>query len=199
VLAQWRLYRRELRSSARERGRSSCFPPSYGRPWSQIALRSSEASKETIGLVNLQGNGGAWLVDGDEGGSKNASHLRSSGIPEGRVIVVGGAGSGLAVEDLVDPELYMAAVNKELRRSGVDDAIVLRAEDLGAVGRALAVDKWCYERGVDAPSKDAVAHRIAGWRFERHLVDSDGLVFYANFMRHLLTAGASQGQAVRMS
>jgi predicted ATP-dependent endonuclease of OLD family len=139
----------------------------------QVAPGAAEASKETIGLVNLQGNRVAWLVDGDRGGRDNGSHLRSSGIPEERIIVLGGAGSGLAVEDLVDIHVYVAAVNEELRRSGGDAAAVLTIEVVGAVGRPSAIEKWCSERGIAAPNKGAVAHRIADQRSERSLIDPE--------------------------
>jgi len=137
----------------------------------QVAPRSAEASKEAIARIDLEGNKVAYLVDGDDGGVNNRAHLISAGIDGGRIVILGGEGSGLSTEDLVAPDVYAAAINEELRRSQGENAPSLDPGDLPQTGRPAAVAAWCEQQGVPEPNKGAVARRIADQRSERRLAD----------------------------
>jgi len=139
----------------------------------QVAPGVAEASRATIARIDLQGNKVAWLVDGDDGGAENRSYLQSSGIPPERIFTLGGPGSGLTTEDLVQVDAFVDAVNEELRRSHGEDAAVLAVENVPSPGRWLRLEKWCGAEALAVPNKGTVAHRIADQRSERNVVATE--------------------------
>jgi len=136
----------------------------------QVAPGAAEASRAAAAHIDFQGQRVVWLVDGDDGGRKNRGHLQRSRIPAERIVTLGGADSGLALEDLVDSAVFLAGVNAALRRSGGDKAAALRLGDVPSAGRWTAVKRWCGRRRVSVPNKGAVAHRIVDQRIERTLL-----------------------------
>lgn len=135
----------------------------------QVAPGAAEASRAAVAHIDFQGSKVAWLVDGDEGGADNRRHLQSSNIPPERIFTLGGDGSGLTTEDLVAEDVFVDAVNEELRRSHGDDAARLAAGDAASPGRWRSLEKWCEAESLAVPNKGAVAHRIAEQRSERSL------------------------------
>jgi hypothetical protein len=65
-------------------------------------------------------------VDGDKSGTQLRKKLTRAGIPKERIVTLGeGHESGLVLEDLVDPDVYLWAVNEELRlrSNGIADEL----------------------------------------------------------------------------
>jgi predicted ATP-dependent endonuclease of OLD family len=139
----------------------------------QIAPGAAEASRSSIGRIDVQGSKVAWLVDGDAGGASNRRHLVNSGIPEERIVTLGGPGSGLTVEDLVDAQVFASAVAEELRRSHGESIDIFTVDAVPPTGRSTAVRDWCKQRQLPEPNKGALAHRIADQRSQTRLVSRD--------------------------
>jgi glycine/D-amino acid oxidase-like deaminating enzyme/predicted ATP-dependent endonuclease of OLD family len=135
----------------------------------QIAPGAAEATPGAIKRLDRQGSGVLWLVDGDAGGAVNRANLAGNEIPPERIVTLGGPGSGFAVEDLLSPDVYAAAVNEELRRSLGDQAAQLVPHELPASGRPGFVSAWCADRSLPEPNKGAIAHRAADARSERKI------------------------------
>ena len=74
------------------------------------------------------------------------------------------------IEDFLNPESYVQAVNEELRRSHGSEHLVTLS-DVQSPNRPKAVEKWCGQIGLDPPSKRAVAYRLIERRHEFTLVD----------------------------
>jgi predicted ATP-dependent endonuclease of OLD family len=139
----------------------------------QVAPGAAEASGATSAHIDFQGSKVAWLVDGDKGGADNRRNLGSSNIPSERIFTLGGEGSGLTTEDLVQTEVLVDAVNEELRRSHGEDAARLLIGNVPSPGRWRNLKTWCEAEGLAVPNKGAVAHRIADQRHVRPLVAAD--------------------------
>ncbi len=136
----------------------------------QVAPGAAEASRAAIAHIDFQGSKVAWLVDGDDGGANNRRHLQASHIPPERIFTLGGEGSGLTTEDLVQTDVFVKAVNEELRRSHGEDAARLVIESVPSPGRWRNLETWCEAEGLAVPNKGAVAHRIADQRHVQPLV-----------------------------
>lgn len=98
----------------------------------------------------------AYLVDGDSPGLDYAKELAEAGIPDDRIFTLP---SGQATEDLLDPTVYLAAVNEHLRDTGASVQVTkeeLDGED--TIAHALAT--WCKARDITPPGKVAIASRL---------------------------------------
>ncbi|MFL5780632.1 MAG: ATP-dependent nuclease [Thermoleophilaceae bacterium] len=135
----------------------------------QVAPGAAEASRAAAAHIDYQGHRVAWLVDGDSGGRDNRRHLERSGVPKDRIVTLGGADSGLTIEDLIDSPVFLKAVNAQLQRSHGERVAEMAPEDLPDLGRWNALETWCEHRGVPVPNKGAIAHRIADQRLEHRL------------------------------
>jgi predicted ATP-dependent endonuclease of OLD family len=125
----------------------------------QVAPGLAEASADAIEELDLVASRVAYVVDGDAGGRAVRRKLIRQGVPEDLIVATRDGDRGLALEDLLDRDTYLAGVNEELRRSHGDEH-QMSARDMPDSGRPTAVDRWCRDRGVDAPSKRAVANRL---------------------------------------
>ncbi len=86
--------------------------------------------------------------------------LTGAGISADKIFLIpDDQGQELVIEDLVDAEVYVQAVNEELRRS-VGSDYSFPAERLPVAGRPKEVETWCNQEGISAPSKTAVAYRV---------------------------------------
>lgn len=127
----------------------------------QIVPGLSEATRPAIIELDYEAPSTAYLVDSDGNGNKLYKKLVEEGISEDRIFRVPTKGEReLAVEDLVNKEIYLAAVNEELRRSnGID--LLLPTSKMPDEGRPKAVETWCKsKKNIDPPSKRAVAYLI---------------------------------------
>ncbi|MGW4935473.1 AAA family ATPase [Streptomyces sp. NPDC004166] len=125
----------------------------------QIAPGLSELSPKLAEDLDLEAARSCFLVDGDPGGHALRKKLIDSGVPVERVLVLGGDGSGLVLEDLVDELAYRSCVN-ELLDGGESNKIPV-GHELPEGNRHLAVKKWCDERGISVPGKRLIAQSLA--------------------------------------
>lgn len=118
------------------------------------------------GIANYNGTGieleetaarVAYLLDGDSGGDEHRQRLTDMGIDDSRIFNLE---AGNATEDYVHPDRYLEVVNTFLADKAHP---TVASEDLmGGIPIAKALADWCKERGIDAPSKTAVASRLVG-------------------------------------
>ena len=147
----------------------------------QVVPGLSEASEHGIGLLERGAPRTAYLVDCDPGGDEIRSKLKRAGIPGNRVFrLLSGETQKIVLEDLVDPDAYVDAVNKELHRSH-GDSESFPSDTLPDVGRPEAVKAWCKSRGMGEPNKRAIAYHIVESRSSRSVIGED----YRDSLRHL--------------
>ena len=135
----------------------------------QVAPGLSNVSAEAVAELDLAAARVAYLVDGDPGGVERKALLISNGVPKSRILMLGTPRQALELEDLVRPDVYLQAVNEELKRwYGAE----MPASALTDKDRSDAVKKWCASQPGDmaAPSKAVVAHRIVDQRSEGSLL-----------------------------
>jgi hypothetical protein len=137
----------------------------------QITPGASNVKPAHVAGFDLQAPQVVWLGDGNKGGEDIRKKVTDAGIDEDHVALLGGEGSGLVIEDMVGPQVYVDAVNEVLGRLG--EAGGLAATDLYEKNRPASVAAWCKREGVDAPSKVAVAHQVVERRTTARLVDPD--------------------------
>jgi len=130
---------------------------------------STVAAIAVPGLDTEAGRVG-FIVDGDDGGKELVSKLKSGGIDEGRIIVLPDAQSGgpLETEDLVDIDIYVKAVNDEVRCWN-EMTVNCTAGDVGDSCRTKMLESWCKEHSYSVPDKTAVAQRIVDTSIERNV------------------------------
>jgi predicted ATP-dependent endonuclease of OLD family len=149
----------------------------------QVVPGLSETNEHGIGLLEREAPRTAYLVDSDAGGNDIRSKLRRASIPEKRIFrLPHSEGQKLVLEDLVDPEVYVDAVNTELHRSH-GESESFPSDDLPDVGRPEAVKTWCKMRGIGEPNKRAVAYHIVDTRSSRSIISED----YRDSLRQLYT------------
>lgn len=139
----------------------------------QVAPASSEAPAAQIGGLDREAGRVAWLVDGDKAGKDLAIRLKAAGIPKDRIIPLGGERSAMVLEDLLRTEVYVAAYNEELRRSGSHKELPTSA--LRGMNRPKRAREWCRANKVGEPSKVNVANRVLDLRLNyEELLDARG-------------------------
>jgi len=121
---------------------------------------SSVAAIDIPGLQSEAGHVG-YLVDGDRGGLALRDVLIKAKVSVDRIVVLVDPDSGdaLETEDLIDLDIYVRAVNDELRCWNTMTAEIGVA-DIPRSMRTKAVDKWCESNNVLSPDKAAVAQRV---------------------------------------
>jgi hypothetical protein len=123
----------------------------------QVGPGGAHLDADTVRELRRETAEMAFEVDGDQEGERLAAMYRQAGVDDGRIIRLGGPGSGLTIEDVIDKETYLRAVNEELRRSH-GGRVELTADNLGeGPGRVTRVKEACEQAGVEEPSKIAVA------------------------------------------
>lgn len=136
----------------------------------QVAPGLAGARPNSIIGLDLEAPRTAWLVDGDRGGAAHRDKLLSEGIPDDAILILGGANSGVTLEDLVDAGALADAVSAYARDKGQHDEFPSRS--LGK-NRMAAIERWCEKRGIQPPSKVVLANRLVSMRAERTLVAED--------------------------
>ena len=87
----------------------------------QVAPGLSKENRPGIIVLDRQAPHTAYLLDSDDGGRELHRELTSAGISEDKIFHIPDDGQqGVAIEDLIDAEIYMQAVNEELHRSNGD-------------------------------------------------------------------------------
>lgn len=101
----------------------------------------------------------AYLLDGDEGGDQHEEDLKKVGVPKEKVLRLA---TGVATEDLVDPGVYLEAVNGVLADTGRSESVTIK-EVQAAIDRGTPIGKAVEDQlggHRHAPSKVAVAGRL---------------------------------------
>jgi hypothetical protein len=99
----------------------------------------------------------------------------------------------MEVEDLIQLDLYVSAVNDELRLWN-DLQQEITAEDVGSFLRTKAVDHWCQTAGIASPDKAAVAQRLVDASATKTIVSPDRVDLLTRLLsdaRTLLTLPSS--------
>ncbi len=135
----------------------------------QVAPGIAEVSHEEVGELDLEAPKVAYLVDGDEAGKKHKRKLISSGVSEDSIVQFQ---KGFTLEDFVDIDVLVEAINEELRRSNGDKYLITK-DILGNQLRFQNIEKWCEEQGINVPSKTKVALHVVSKRKESSIVDPD--------------------------
>jgi predicted ATP-dependent endonuclease of OLD family len=124
----------------------------------QVAPGLANATQEAISRLDLEAARIAYAVDGDQAGAAIVKRLTAAGIPADRIVVLGGPGSQMTLEDTLDPLVYLRAVNRELDtwRPGTQ----VPESALSDPSAAAAVKRWCQRERVPPPDKVRVAAQV---------------------------------------
>jgi hypothetical protein len=137
----------------------------------QVAPGIAEAAPEALAQLDLTAARVVYLVDSDPDGDRHCTRLVTAGVQAARILRLGRTNQGLSLEDLISRDIYLAAVQAELReRHGLD----IPAPEIPDIGRARAVANWCKKQSVDGSqielSKRAVSQRVLEQRFDHTIV-----------------------------
>lgn len=126
----------------------------------QIVPGISEATLPEIAQLDREAPSTAYLLDADKGGNKLYEALTSAGIPDSRIFTIPDSESrGLVVEDLIDPTVYVTAVNAGFQLAE-GSGVSFPMSELPVANRPNGVAAWCESQGFNVPSKRLVAYRI---------------------------------------
>ncbi len=153
----------------------------------QVAAGLAEVANTDLRDLELEAPRVVYAVDGDAGGEAHVTRLRAAGVPQDRIVQLGGTGSGLTIEDLLKEDLYLRAVNEVLAQLG--SPRTLKKADLNAgPTRGAAIRSWCRNSGVPEPSKPAVAVALLEIADSTKLLTREGAKVL-KAMHHDLIAG----------
>jgi predicted ATP-dependent endonuclease of OLD family len=148
----------------------------------QVAPGLSSATPHQFAIVDHESPRTVFLTDSDESGLRLQRKIISAGISEERTLTLPEIdGSGAVIEDFVDANAYVQAVNRELGRShGLVNQFAVA--DLGVTNRPKSLADWCEKHGIRTPNKTAIAYQILEWNHkspivsEEHRADLRGLL-----------------------
>lgn len=127
----------------------------------QVAPGASTVSAD--GLPDLLTEAGrvAFVLDGDGSGESRRESLLALGVTSNRIVTYRDlTGESVVLEDLLDPEAYVAALNEEIadfQKSGQR----FEVDQLPEVGRVRVVEEWCREHGLNPVTKPTLCQRLA--------------------------------------
>ncbi|MFC7127953.1 AAA family ATPase [Haloferax chudinovii] len=126
----------------------------------QIAPGAANVGEKRITELLSEAGRSVILLDSDSGGRENRDDLVDAGAnPQKIKTYCDFSDELLVLEDLVDLQKYVEAVNNELNEWQDPDA-ELNTDDFVEKNRVQVVEDWCQTKGVDAPSKVNVAQRL---------------------------------------
>jgi hypothetical protein len=132
----------------------------------QVAPGLANASADVIRSLDMEAARVAFLVDGDKAGRDKRKFLTRVGVPDDRIITLGTPRArSLVLEDLIEPNLYLDAVNTELALWHTGHAVPAAA--IVNRGRVSALTAWCRSKRIDPPDKKRVAAQILVLRGDR--------------------------------
>jgi hypothetical protein len=120
----------------------------------QVAPGIAVASKADMQRLDLAASRVAFLVDGDDAGREWEAQLTTAGVEESRIRQLP---KGVALEDLLDRDFYLDAVEKFLPAEHRPDRNALAT---GPIKSALSA--WAADVGAALPGPVAVAEEILG-------------------------------------
>src|SRR5690606_34144723 len=108
----------------------------------------------------------AFIVDGDDDGQRYRCDLERAGVPKKLIYGNDEAfGETLELEDLVDPKLYVQAVNR-LLEVFQRNAPEFSETDVPESGRTKALREWCESNGLKPLDKRKVAQELLDLKSE---------------------------------
>lgn len=139
----------------------------------QVVPGLSKSPSEQLAILDNEASRTVFLTDNDGGGRNLKTQLHSAGIPTERIITLPSINEqDTVLEDYLDLNSYMDAVNKELFRSHGGDYQIESAE-LNTANRPYALEQWCENQKIKPPRKRAVAYHLLEDRHVRCLVDDE--------------------------
>lgn len=125
----------------------------------QIVPGLAGVSESGVPLLERSGIGVVFLLDADDGGAENRKKLLRAQIDEHRVFQLPSTTEQqLVLEDFLAPDLYVDAVNEELKRSSISPRVTSAL--LGNNRRPARLRDWCVNQQCREPGRRAVAYRI---------------------------------------
>lgn len=150
----------------------------------QVAPGLANVSADQAIKLSLEAPIVAYLIDGDEGGRKNRRKLKAAGVSD-RLILDYDANR--VIEDFLNIEIYLAAINLELRRSHGSECQITK-NDLNDTLRPCSLKEWCKSQGIKTPHTVKVALHVLSLRNEHSLLDSRYSKLLENLHERILTA-----------
>lgn len=127
----------------------------------QIAPGLSVAAQSDLSLLENEAPKVAFLTDNDDARQTMIEQLKKAGIDEARIFKLPGE-EGLVLEDCVNKDLYVKAVNEELKNWNQVHPPVISLEDFPDpdINRPKTLEKWCKAQGIKPPDKKTIAYRL---------------------------------------
>lgn len=126
----------------------------------QVAPGLSEITPSGVASLRFEAASVAYVVDNDEGGRAVKAKLVSAGIPGHVVVALGGGSRSVAtLEDVLSTEVFAAAVNESLARSG--KTLRIRASEVPTSERWRWLRARCKAAKTSEPDKMDVANFVA--------------------------------------
>jgi len=132
----------------------------------QVVPGLAELSDEGLSKLDAEAGRVAYLVDGDDAGTRLKRRLEGVGVPARKIVELP---KSKVIEDLLAAEAYVHGFNRELEISGREPRLAI--DDLPASGRPAFAAQWCQAHGIEPPNKTAVASRIAEGKADISLID----------------------------
>lgn len=138
----------------------------------QVVPGAASVPPTRIAGLDLQGVRSAWILDGDKSGRDRQKFLVKSGIPAGRIVLLGSAKKGVDLEDLIDPHTYVYAVNAYAKDVACEGELLVTELPKQSCARHRTVEAWFGARGKKPPSKTAIAGKVIEQRGSMALVSA---------------------------
>ena len=129
----------------------------------QIVPGIAMTSNANFGLLENHAPKVAFLVDRDRDGEKYIKQLKESGIKENRIYQLPEWNQALVLEDYVRKELYLEAVNNQIKQwNNNTKSDLMSIKDIPDSNRPEAVKNWCEypNRNLKNPEKVSVTYEL---------------------------------------
>jgi predicted ATP-dependent endonuclease of OLD family len=128
----------------------------------QVAPGASNVPREDVYNLVSESGRTSFILDGDDGGDEIKKNLQDGGVEEGRIKSyreLHEDNQELILEDLIEPEVLVGAINEELREwQSPQDSMEI--DDLDRIGCWDSVEAWCEEHELTPPRKVGVSQRL---------------------------------------
>jgi len=141
----------------------------------QVAPGIATVSRENASLFEFEAAKEVYLLDGDSAGNANKKKLILGGIDPDKIIQLE---NEYSIEDYVDPDILLNAVNREFEKSGITVAFPENA--LLKSNRIGWIEKQCIKNGYQLPSKVRIAENITRNPSDQQIIDQNMKKFLLN-------------------
>lgn len=140
----------------------------------QVVPGISISDEEKLAVLESESPRTLYLIDGDDGGRRLKKRLQKAKIAESRIFKLPSVkdSKGLVIEDFIDDQLYVEAINEELRRSH-GDKYVFSVSELSDFNQPKYLKEWCKNKKVDPPNKGSVARRLLESKEDRQIIKKE--------------------------